>query len=140
MFLTRTSLELDDDVDLDYAATTPCEETYCGVKWRPILATATSPHGQRHGQLEWMGCLGVVLEQRICRGDDGHISNWDTSGVTDMSWLFCGNSAYCGSHYKSGVILQRGHRRVDTSGVTRMDWMSSASAFDQDLAGAWATT
>ena len=29
----------------------------------------------------------------------GHISAWDTSRVTDMSWLFCGNGAWCSSNY-----------------------------------------
>ena len=57
----------------------------------------------------------------------GHISKWDTSGVTDMSELF---------EYASS--FNEDISAWDTSGVTRMDYMFYyASAFNQDL-GDWA--
>ena len=37
---------------------------------------------------------GVVLEQRIRRGDVGHISTWDTSGVTPCRICFVQGSGY----------------------------------------------
>ena len=40
----------------------------------------------------------------------GHISTWDTSGVTDMSEFFCAGD-YC-DYYNGGSVLQREHRRV----------------------------
>merc|ERR1719271_1902876 len=53
----------------------------------------------------------------------GHISTWDTSGVTDMSWLFCADSrwTFC-----------------NTAGVTSMHGMfSDALSFNRDIGG-WA--
>ena len=67
----------------------------------------------------------------------GHISTWDTSRVTDMSYLFCGygydysGSGYC-TVWKSS--FNEDISAWDTSGVTRMTYMFyHASAFDQDL-------
>ena len=59
----------------------------------------------------------------------GHISTWDTSGVTDMASLFecCGN----GAGYSS---FNEDISAWDTSGVTTMSKMFYfASAFDQNL-------
>ena len=45
----------------------------------------------------------------------GHISSWDTSGVTDMSWLFCGDAMERVGYCNIGAFredLQRGHRRA----------------------------
>ena len=66
----------------------------------------------------------------------GHISTWDTSGVTDMSYLFCGKSKYwCGSDYNSGASsFNEDISAWDTSGVKSMYKMFwHASAFNQDL-------
>ena len=53
----------------------------------------------------------------------GHISTWDTSGVTDMSDLFRGASSF-----------NEDIGGWDTSGVTSMRYMfDGASAFDQNL-------
>ena len=67
----------------------------------------------------------------------GHISTWETGGVTDMSWLFCGNSYYCGSQYKSGASsFNEDISAWDTSGVTVMKYMfKEASSFNQDIGG-----
>ena len=55
----------------------------------------------------------------------GHISTWDTSGVTDMSELF-----------KDASSFNEDIGAWDTSGVTDMKYMFEyASAFNQDLSG-----
>ena len=68
----------------------------------------------------------------------GHISTWDTSGVTDMSYLFCGSTgSVCNTAAK---FFNEDIGAWDTSGVTTMDSMfAEASAFDQDI-GAWDTS
>jgi hypothetical protein len=68
----------------------------------------------------------------------GHISTWETGGVTDMSYLFCAKS---GSYYASrcnaaAASFNEDISAWDTSGVTstyRMFWY--ASAFNQNLSG-----
>ena len=68
----------------------------------------------------------------------GHISTWDTSGVTDMSFLFC--AFICGPD-NSNVGVASFNEDIgawDTSGVTKMNNMFYyASSFNQDI-GNWA--
>ena len=82
------------------------------------------------------GALGDVSIRTAVRRADraaaeatyGHISTWDTSGVTDMLELFADSS------FNEDISAW------DTSGVTRMDGMfRGASAFNQDI-GAWDTS
>ena len=67
----------------------------------------------------------------------GHISTWETGGVTDMSYLFCGSSSdYSGAGYcnTAAASFNEDIGAWDTSGVTTMRWMfGGASAFDQTL-------
>ena len=67
----------------------------------------------------------------------GHISAWETAGVTDMSYLFCGSSYdYSGYGYcnTAAASFNEDIGAWDTSGVTTMYMMFyDASAFDQDL-------
>jgi hypothetical protein len=67
----------------------------------------------------------------------GHISTWDTSGVTDMSYLFCAHpgSSNCNT---AAASFNEDIGAWDTSGVTTMERMFwGASAFNQDIGG-WA--
>ena len=71
----------------------------------------------------------------------GHISTWETSGVTDMSYLFCGNSYdYSGSGYcnTAAFSFNEDIGAWDTSGVTTMlSMFDGAHAFNQDISD-WA--
>ena len=67
----------------------------------------------------------------------GHISTWETGGVTDMSYLFCAYSSWtmCNT---AAASFNEDIGAWDTSGVTSMKNMFiGASAFDQDI-GDWA--
>jgi len=68
----------------------------------------------------------------------GHISTWDTSGVTNMMWLFCGASwSACNT---AAASFNEDIGAWDTSGVTTMyEMFREASAFNQDI-GAWDTS
>ena len=62
----------------------------------------------------------------------GHISTWDTSGVTSMSYLFCeGTGSLCNT---AAASFNEDISSWDTSGVTTMSMMFYyASSFNQDI-------
>ena len=71
----------------------------------------------------------------------GHISTWETGGVTDMSYLFCAwqQNSHLGCN-TAAASFNEDIGAWDTSGVTNMSWMfREASAFNQDI-GAWDTS
>ena len=62
----------------------------------------------------------------------GHISTWETGGVTDMSYLFC--AQYCSYKNSAARSFNEDIGAWDTSGVTSMERMFwYASSFNQDL-------
>ena len=64
----------------------------------------------------------------------GHISTWDTSGVTDMRKLFCGGQSCL---LKKGEFFNDDISAWDTSGVTAMwNMFSRAYSFNQPI-GSW---
>ena len=68
----------------------------------------------------------------------GHISAWETSGVTDMSCLFVATDfSWCGGVYNTAAAsFDEDIGAWDTSGVTSMYGMFRyASSFDQDIGG-----
>jgi len=67
----------------------------------------------------------------------GHISTWDTSGVTDMSNLFCADEDEPDVCNEAAASFDEDIGAWDTSGVTTMYRMFAESAFNQDIGG-WA--
>ena len=136
---------VDDDVDLTYAFdNTPCASTSCGVLHTAALSCGGTPMGDgsiRTAVAAWF------TDATAAEATYGHISTWDTSGVTDMSGLFDSASSFnddISPWDTSGVTTMNGmFRRTssfnqpigawDTSGVRRMDWMFVGSAFNQPI-------
>ncbi len=71
----------------------------------------------------------------------GHISTWDTSGVTDMEKLFCADydATYRPLCNSAAASFNEDISSWDTSGVESMDSMFKNSAFNQDIS-AWDTS
>ena len=71
----------------------------------------------------------------------GHISGWDTSLITDMSYLFCANSyvvsvGYTDRYAEGGEDFNEDICGWDTSSVTTMRMMFlEAASFNQDVSG-----
>ncbi|GMI19423.1 hypothetical protein TrCOL_g4754 [Triparma columacea] len=75
--------------------------------------------------------------------DKGPINNWDTSLITDMSYLFCGyntGDCDCGSLCSEYQQFNEDISGWDTSQVTSMSYMFFAAYdFNQDISG-WDTS
>ena len=115
------------DVVLDAFKDTLCESTSCGVKRCPMSDTTI-----RTAVAAWLS------DSAAAEATYGHISKWDTSGVWDMSYLFCAYSLWSSSCNTAAASFNEDISAWGTSGVTTMRRMFyDASAFNQDL-GDWA--
>jgi hypothetical protein len=119
---------LDDGVDLTSAFyETPCASTSCGVNnmAAPQCGGTMDDTTIRTAVRAWLS------DSAAAEATYGHISTWDTSGVTDMNNLFLADDFYTGAASFNDNI-----GAWDTSGVKRMDGMfEDAEAFNQDISG-----
>ena len=88
----------------------------------------------------WIDDASYLASPTPAEAHYGHISTWETSGVTDMSYLFCGWRDWMEgeSQYDYCLLTMMAFDEDiggwDTSGVTRMDWMFyGASSFNQNI-------
>ena len=132
------------DVDLDDAfGRAGCASTYCGVKWETNTGDCDvllTDDVMVNWKIRW-AVTAWLADATAAEATYGHISTWETSGVTDMSQLFCDSPNWWSSCYNSGASsFNEDIGAWDISGVTTMSSMFSyASAFDQDI-GAWDTS
>jgi hypothetical protein len=133
---------VDDDVSLDQAFEgTPCAAASCGVFHMVVPSCGgTVTHGDgsiRFAVAAWLS------DSAAAEATYGHISTWETGGVTDTSCLFAAESCYSGTQggwyqNSAAVSFNEDISAWDTSGVTSMYRMFyKASAFNQDIGG-WA--
>jgi surface protein len=120
---------VDDDVNLRYAFDdTLCESTSCGVVQVAICDYPMTDSNIRTAVAAWLS------NPTAAEATYGHITTWDTSGVTDMSYLFCASSVISHQCNWRAKNFNEDIGAWDTSGVTSMRYMFyDASAFDQDL-------
>merc|ERR1719197_1382027 len=121
---------VDDGVNLDWAFDgTPCASTFCGVSWGGCDIPSNG-NVMANGKIR-IAVAAWLSDASAAEATYGHISTWDTSGVTDMSYLFCPDmdETFCN---EAAASFNEDIGAWDTSGVTRMNSMFFyASAFDQ---------
>ena len=99
---------LDDDVSLGGAfGGTQCESTYCGVMWETNTGdcdVSRTGNVMVNWKIKW-AVNAWLANATAAEATYGHISTWETSGVTDMSYLFCGYSCNSRKRWCSGCLL-----------------------------------
>jgi len=133
MFDTASAFDQDlgwcvgDHVDLGYAfSDTPCESTSCGVL-QGICDYPMTDSTIRTAVAAWLS------DSAAAEATYGHISTWETGGVTDMSYLFCGGSGTSDCN-TAAASFNEDIGAWDTSGVTTMYYMFlGASVFNRDI-------
>ena len=110
-----------------------CEATSCGILPSAAQKCGGGPmsdFGIRLAETAW------VLDATAAESTYGHISTWDTSGVTYMAYFFCAyqlSPDYCNTAVAS---FNEDISAWDVSAVRYIDWMLSfVTAFNQDLSG-----
>ena len=121
-----------DDVNLDEAFSgTPCASTSCGVKIRQFETDDGSCGMTPVPTAYWDGVHHVddsirravaawLADKTAAEATYGHISTWETAGVTDMSYLFCGLNWPSFGCYSAAASFNEDIGAWDTSGVTTM--------------------
>merc|ERR1719163_2632248 len=124
---------VDDGVNLDWAFDgTPCASTFCGVSWGGCDIPSNG-NVMANGKIR-IAVAAWLSDATAAEDTYGHISTFDTSGVTDMSYLFCADEDDCN---EAAASFNEDIGAWDTSGVTDMSGMfNGASAFNQDI-GDW---
>jgi len=102
---------VDDDVSLVSASSkTLCESTYCGVMWETNTGDCDVP-STGNVMVNWKIRSAVpawLSDATAAEATYGHISTWETGGVTDMSELFCAQSGACGYlQVRQGELVKR---------------------------------
>jgi len=112
----------------NFAAAQPVEPANASVTTRRKLGYAMTNGNIYTARDAWLS------DASAAESTYGHISTWDTSGVTDMSELFYRYDTSC-TYYNSGASSFNDDISAwDTSGVTTMDFMfNGASVFNQDI-------
>ena len=146
-----------DDVDLYLAFdNAPCEATACGVTQGTCKPTPapTAFDGKFYDSNIRTAVVAWASDATAAEATYGHISTWDTSGVTTFYELFADKSsfnedisAWDTSDVRTMAYMFDGASSFNqpignwsVDKVTSMEKMfSSASAFDQDI-GAWDTS
>ena len=118
---------MDDDVSLDYAFDgTPCASTLCGVSWGGCDIPSNG-NVMVNGKIR-VAVAAWVSDATSAEATYGHISTWDTSGVTNLATFL---------RYAQPMLFNEDISAWNTSGVTTMSAMfDEAWAFNQPL-GNW---
>ena len=125
---------VDDDVSLEDAfSNTPCESTSCGVVQALRACWDGTPYVMTDSNIR-TAVVAWFSDATAAEVTYGHISTWETGGVTDMSELFCAD--YCSYSNSAAASFNEDIGAWDTSGVTSMRGMFGfASSFNQNIGG-----
>ena len=114
----------------------------------PSVATGVAPQERRqltgYAMTDGLGSSGIKMavskwlwDATVAEATYGHISGWDTSQVTDMSYLFCADTdSSSGLCHAAAASFNEDISDWDTSEVTDMAYMfRKASSFNRPIGG-----